>query len=330
MAMEPGTPSPSTSGPVSCTSQSGQKSTPTRNAMAPPTVSFPNYPSLTLNNYYRNPTPLHHNVQNNPHIFAPASSEFYDTNVLPPSTSQTHVPSIRRTPSTPFCPISTNRSLPNHHHYIFHSLVNNHRDILDHVPISPLIFHPPLFLSPQNDPYIQNNSIQSHHHSIISPQVLTAPTPVNTYSPSFHPHSVSLPIPNIAAPQPLQPIFPFTQHLSPSLNSSYIPHTSQSNHSRHSSSSRASLKISLPNTKDIPLLTGKHDWGPWHSAVSSLILCSNLFSHIADDILPGAAYDPDLWLTYPPILQPNSKPEAHHEFSQWWSRDGITTYILTS
>ena len=171
IAMEPGTPLLLTLGRVSRTSQSGQRSTPTRNALAPPTVSFPNYPSSTLNNYYRNPTPFHHNIQNNVHIFAPASSEFYDTNVLPPSASQTRISSIRHTPSIP-----------------------------DHLPISPLIFHPPLPLSPQNDPYTQNNSIQSRHHSIISPQVLTAPTPVNAYFPSFCPHSVSLPIPNIAAP----------------------------------------------------------------------------------------------------------------------------------
>ena len=90
--------------------------------------------------------------------------------------------------------------------------------------------------------------------------------PVNTYSPSFRSHSVNIPIPNIApqpvniiAPQPIQPILPFTQHVSPLSHSSYIPITPQPSHSRHTSSYRTSLKISLPNTKDIPLLMGKHD-----------------------------------------------------------------------
>jgi hypothetical protein len=62
---------------------------------------------------------------------------------------------------------------------------------------------------------------------------------------------------------------------------------------------------------------GKHDWGPWHSAVSSLILCLNVLSHIADKLLPGAAYDPDLWLTYPPILQPTFSLEERTEFTNW-------------
>ena len=167
--MEPGTPPPSTSDRVSRTSQSGQRSTPPRNVLVPPTVSFPNYPSSTLNNYYRNPTPFHHNVQNNAHIFAPALSEFYDTNVLPPSASQTHVPSIRRTPSTPLRPISSTRSLPNHNNHISHSPVNHHRNIPDHVPLSPLIFHSPNSLPPRNNPHTPNNSIQPHRHSIFSP-----------------------------------------------------------------------------------------------------------------------------------------------------------------
>src|SRR5277367_4811428 len=47
-------------------------------------------------------------------------------------------------------------------------------------------------------------------------------------------------------------------------------------------------------TKEIPLLTGKHDWGPWHTAVWTLIDCSNLLGHIHDTMLPGALYDPDL------------------------------------
>ena len=39
---------------------------------------------------------------------------------------------------------------------------------------------------------------------------------------------------------------------------------------------------SLLSTKDVPLLTGKHDWGLWHSAVRTLILNANLLGHITD------------------------------------------------
>ena len=54
--------------------------------------------------------------------------------------------------------------------------------------------------------------------------------------------------------------------------------------------------------KDIPILSGKHDWGPWHSAVRTLIMNANLLGHIADDPLPGATFDPGLWPTYPPAV----------------------------
>ena len=75
---------------------------------------------------------------------------------------------------------------------------------------------------------------------------------------------------------------------------------------------------------------GKHDWGPWHSAVSSLVLCSNLLIHIADNLLPNAAYDPDLWPTYPPVITPDSSQEDHAKFMSWWTWDGTVTHILTS
>ena len=87
---------------------------------------------------------------------------------------------------------------------------------------------------------------------------------------------------------------------------------------------------SLPSSKDVPLLTGKHDWGPWHSAVRTLILNANLLGHIADDPLPGAAFDPGLWPTYPPTVHQRSSHADLQTFTDWWSRDGIASHILTS
>jgi hypothetical protein len=198
------------------------------------------------------------------HTFTPVPTAFYDPNILPPSASQTHVPTIRCTPS-----------------------------------LSPLVFYPLLPLSSTNTHHSRVNTVQFRHHSIFTPQILHSPLPINTPSTSICPHSVCLPSPvihsqpnNIITPQPVHPIpLNFNQNFSPPTTSSYIPHTSNSNHSQCNYSSRSTMNFSLPTTKDIPLLMGKHDWGPWYSAVSSLVLCSNLLSHIADNLLPDAAYD---------------------------------------
>jgi hypothetical protein len=200
----------------------------------------------------------------------------------------------------------TTRSFQNQIDTEPHSPVNNQRDILpDYVSLSPLIFQSPFSATNTRRPPI--TTTQPRHHSIFTPPVMNSPLPTIASSPSLCPNSIPPIAPqhnNILAPQPVQPILPlqFNQHSAPLTRSAYIPNTPRSNHSEHNISSRTILKFSLPSTKDIPLLTGKHDWGPWHSAVSSLILCSNLLSHIADDLLPGATYDPDLWPTYPPIL----------------------------
>ena len=177
------------------------------------------------------------------------------------------------------------------------------------------------------------NSIEPRRHSIFSPQIINSPLPNATYFSPARPPSTYLPaqntVPQPVQPAPMRPFFPFNQNFSP-INSNFLPSPTRSNHSQNNHSSQNILKISLPSTKDLPLLTGKHNWGLWHSAVSSLILCSNLLSHIADDLLPGAAYDPDLWPMYPPILQPDAGPEERTEFSNWWSKDGVVTHILTS
>jgi hypothetical protein len=159
-----------------------------------------------------------------------------------------------------------------------------------------------------NNAHAQNfNTAQTRHHSIFSPQIINSPLPTTIYSPC--PNSICLPTPipatqaaNIFSPQPVDPNLQFPSDSSPLMNSNHLSQTSYSSGSHQNIISQSTLKFSLPNTKDIPLLTGEHNWGPWHSAVSSLVLCSNLLSHIADDLLPGAAYDPDLWPTYLPVL----------------------------
>jgi hypothetical protein len=79
---------------------------------------------------------------------------------------------------------------------------------------------------------------------------------------------------------------------------------------------------SFPSMKDIPILTGKHNWGPWHSAVRALILNANLLGHIANDPLPNALFDLALLPTYPPVLH---RGFTHVAFTNWWSRDNLDT-----
>ena len=87
---------------------------------------------------------------------------------------------------------------------------------------------------------------------------------------------------------------------------------------------------SFSSTRDIPVLTGKHDWGPWHSVVHTLILNANLLGHIAHDPLPGTLFDPGLSPTYPPVLHRESTCAEVQNFTDWWSCDGLASHVLTS
>jgi hypothetical protein len=166
-----------------------------------PTMLIPTYPSSALNNYYYQSNSFIYRDQNNAHTFAPITSDFYDPHVLPPSASQTHIPTIRRTPSVPSRPISSIRSLQNQIDTISHSSPNN-------VPLTPFIFQSP----PSNDARTQSfNIAQPQRHPIFSPPIMNSP--ITAYSSSPCPHSIHLttPIPspiNIVAPQPVHGMFP--------------------------------------------------------------------------------------------------------------------------
>ena len=98
-------------------------------------------------------------------------------------------------------------------------------------------------------------------------------------------------------------------HLPLRVNQFSSPVSTKDHHSISSSKNhcfsihtKTLLKITLPSTKDIPILTGKHDWGPWDMAIWTLINCSNLLSHVHKDMLPGALYDLDLEPTFPSVI----------------------------
>jgi hypothetical protein len=143
---------------------------------------------------------------------------------------------------------------------------------------------------------------------------------------AFHQQSA----PFFAAPQPthLPPVHMFSPQL-PQHNTQPNPHSIIRTVNPHSKLPTSHFSSSL-STNDIPLLSGKHDWGPWHSAARTLFLNANLLGHIADDPLPGASFDPGLWPTYPPVIHQGSSQAEIQSFNEWWSRDGLASHILTS
>jgi hypothetical protein len=238
---------------------------------------LPSYPSSTMDYYY----PPSHNVANYVHIppishsftpFPPAEGAFGPL----PSASQSHIPSLRRTPS-----VSFSDNIENHHN------------------------------SPAYNQRTNDNSQNSHSIHSLSPIAFAPQQPVSVFAQPqptrWHPVPPFRQQPPLPPPQPIPPLLTPTVH----------------NHSSFFNSS-------LPSTKDVPILSGKHDWGPWHSAVRTLIMNANLLGHIADDPLPGAYYDPGLWPTYPPAVHRHSTQAEIQLFTEWWTRDGLASHILTS
>ena len=267
----------------------GRRSLPPANSLGSQhVIPSDSYPSSTLRYYY----PAPHHPPNYTHISSP--SQNFQSHFPLPSASQSHVPSLRRTPSAP---------------------------VPDNLHTAPF---PPHF------PFDQRNNVHSRtsqriqsrtsqHIKSLSPIILNEPQPLPT---AFNAPS-PIPIPNNAIPSPQlhfhRPrvvrtnIDPLQHPLQQPLQQVTFPTSS-----------------SLPSTKDVPLLTGKHDWGPWHSAVRTLILNANLLGHIADDPLPNAVFDPGLWPTYPPSVTQRSSHAEIQSFNDWWSRDGVASHILTS
>jgi hypothetical protein len=245
------------------------------NALGPHNV-VPSYPSSTLHCYY----PLPHHAANYAHISPSQTyhSHSHTEGRLPlPSASQSHIPSLRHTPSIP----------------------SSENIRIKHVPVSS---------SPgQQDNTNSHNSQCIHSHS---PVTFYQPQPIPAFTASQH------------IPLPYNSVFPTHASLPQ-------PHAVRTN-PNHSNSEISYITSTLPSTKDVPLFTGKHDWGPWHSAVRTLSLNSNLLGHVADDPLPRAAFDPGLWPTYPPTVHQRSTHAEIQSFTTWWSRDGLTSHILMS
>src|ERR1700679_4112847 len=157
-------------------------------------------------------------------------------------------------------------------------------------PIIPLVsqFRVPSLRQTSTPSVHYSNNANIHHNSSPSPflhQIKNVTLQHNTSSsPAIFTHHTS----PIAAPQPIHP--PNILLPSQSLVAHHVSHTPFQHHSKsHSSSSHvppvrsSRLQISLPSTKDIPLLSGKRDWAPWHFAVRALIRKPNVLAYIADE-----------------------------------------------
>ena len=176
------------------------------------------------------------------------SPQNFQSNFSLPSASQSHIPSLRRTPSVPVTD-------------------NVHTA---HIPTLPS--------------FDQRNNVHSPNSQCIQPlSPLAIPSP--HASPSLHIPNNTIPSPSIHLPRPCTTrinIDPLQQPLQHQIT--YSPSSS------------------LPSTKDVPLLTGKHDWGPWHSAVRTLILNANLL---------GMIPYPELTLTQ--ASGPHTTPLSHRD-----------------
>ncbi|KDR67710.1 hypothetical protein GALMADRAFT_79643, partial [Galerina marginata CBS 339.88] len=181
---------------------------------------------------------------------------------------------------------------------------------------SPPLYAPSLLPPLPIDPYMRVNSHATYHAQLPrQPSRLLAPTfeqyppftrdPVHSYNPQF---IQAQPLPNDRLiPQPL-------------LNNTT---TFQPNNS-------SLLKPSLPSTKDIPKLTGKNDWGPWHQAVTDLIANQQVYDHISDGLVNGARFEPSFIPTYPPDVHQNSSQAELAAYNTWWAMDGLAAHVLLS
>lgn len=190
-----------------------------------PEYALPSYPSSTIHYYF----PLSH-VPYGSLPMIPSSSNPPAFAVLP-SVSQSRVPSLRRTPSV------HSQSSPSRH---------DNKD-------SP-------FLAP--NPLV-NPSYNSDHYSPVPERHLDNISRSSQYIPApLPPSNFNLnPSPPLVAPQPVQgqpaSFLPpqFSQPFAPP-GPLLVPAYNSVNPSLHTN-----FNSSLPSTKDIPLLTGKQDWG---------------------------------------------------------------------
>ena len=318
-----------------------QSLSPQCSPLVTPAMLYSSYPSSTLHTYYPNPPTSQNITHISTHISSPPLH--FPSNLLP-SASQSRVPMIRGTPS----PISIDTNINAH----TQSFVPYTSPLL-----SPLIFPQPFLLpfhvshhtppqTVQNTPTPHNSALFSPHYEphtnqhfsplLNNPLFRKFPMSIRSHHDSPIAHILSSPENRCSPPNNIYfPSSSYENHRSPTQPKAFTFENNRSPSSsyencRSSTQTKTFLKITLPSTKDIFILTGKHDWGPWHTAVWTLIDCSNLLGHIHEHMLPDAVYDPDLEPSFPPIITRESLQHEKELYSEWWNHDKVASYILTS
>jgi len=191
-------------------------------------------------------------------------------------------------------------------------------------PLVPHVHHTPHDLGPE--PYAR--VLPSVHSP--PPSTLLSPIDINAHYNPLYRHT---PTPLLHSHYtPVQSIHSHRSQASP-----FPSHASPAHFLNHDQPQQlapiiipSSSRPSLPSTKEIPLLTGTADWGPWNAQVKNTIIHSNVFSHIAEEPLPGSTYDPGLMPSHPPIVTPDSSRTELETFERWWSDDGVASHVLIS
>ncbi|KAF5381322.1 hypothetical protein D9615_008433 [Tricholomella constricta] len=175
----------------------------------------------------------------------------------------------------------------------------------------PTVSAPPQYTVP-------NAPLAPAHYNLQNPYGVPNPPAAPMPPPALHPPPVPNP-PLVANPGP-----------TPSRHVPAPPRTPLPRPPSRTASSPDHEDTRLPNTAHIPLLTGKHDWGPWSSAVELTLDNLYLTDHISDPPAPGSPWDPSLIPSYPPIVDRLSTADEIRAWRYWWQRDGQARHILLS
>lgn len=165
-----------------------------------PSHVLPLYPSSALHHYYPSTASP---VLNSTHILtSPNTSPLHSRHVPLPSASQTHIPLLWQTPSTPFPQLQMNNQILNDNDLIAHA--NSLSPLAFARPFTPHVLcnnntqslfyntNPPVIVAPQPVPLPANPTLSP---VLRSPLRSLALTPVSSHSSSFPLHSkLTLPL----------------------------------------------------------------------------------------------------------------------------------------
>ncbi|KAF8075084.1 hypothetical protein FPV67DRAFT_613762 [Lyophyllum atratum] len=180
----------------------------------------------------------------------------------------------------------------------------------------PAASNPHVPINPHTSTHFQPNH---HMHSFPPPHSPNHQPPVYISQPWIHPYYYMPPLVPPPAPPPAPPPVPPPVPSLPPKPAPRSPAPLVPTHKRD---------VKLPTVSHIPILSGKHDWVPWSTAVTILLENLDLMDHICDSPDPAAPFDPSLIPTYPPVVTRTSTPDEIAAWRSWWRRDGTVRHVL--